>query len=83
VTSAAKAADENKPFIAAVNGCATQNQVQHGVCPQPLKPRPTQTWLVKHAKNPIDEARSNEDQVVAEFAKTFTTKGTKDHEGNS
>jgi hypothetical protein len=28
-TSAAKAASENKPLIAAVNRCATQNQRQH------------------------------------------------------
>jgi hypothetical protein len=28
-TSAAKAGSENKPVIAAVNHCATQNQVQH------------------------------------------------------
>jgi hypothetical protein len=38
VASAAKAVDENKPFIAAVNRCATQNQVEHRVFPQPLKP---------------------------------------------
>jgi hypothetical protein len=42
VTSAAKAVDENKPVIAAVNGCATQNQVQHRVFPQAVKPCPSQ-----------------------------------------
>jgi hypothetical protein len=29
LTAAAKAGAENKPLIAAVNRCATQNQVQH------------------------------------------------------
>jgi hypothetical protein len=37
VTSAAKAGAENKPVIAAVNRCATQNQVQHRVFPQPVR----------------------------------------------
>jgi len=32
--SAAKAVDENRPLIAAVNRCATQNQAQHRVFPQ-------------------------------------------------
>jgi hypothetical protein len=36
-TSAAKAITENKLLIAAVNRCATQNQVQNGVFPQPLQ----------------------------------------------
>jgi hypothetical protein len=35
-TSAAKAGSEDKPVIAAVNRCATQNQVQHRLFPQPL-----------------------------------------------
>ena len=37
-TSAAKAADEDKAVMAAVNRCATQNQVQHQLFPQPVKP---------------------------------------------
>jgi len=36
--SAAKAVDESKPVIAAVNRCANQNQVQERLFPQPLKP---------------------------------------------
>src|SRR5208282_3887139 len=36
-TSAAKADFENTAFIAAVNRCATQNQVQHRVSPQAVK----------------------------------------------
>ena len=43
LTSAAKAASENKPLIAAVNRCATQKQRQHRVYPQPVKPRPFKT----------------------------------------
>jgi hypothetical protein len=37
LTSAAKAVFENKPFIAAVNRCATNNQVQLRLFPQPAK----------------------------------------------
>jgi hypothetical protein len=37
LTSAAKADSENKPSIAAVNRCATQNQVQHRLFPQAVK----------------------------------------------
>jgi hypothetical protein len=33
-----KAADENEPVIAALKRCATQNQVQRRVFPQPVKP---------------------------------------------
>jgi len=33
-----KAAIANKPFIAAVNRCATQNQAQHRVFQQSVKP---------------------------------------------
>jgi hypothetical protein len=43
LTSAAKAAPENKPLIAAVNRCATQNHVQNRVFPQAVKPRPFKT----------------------------------------
>jgi hypothetical protein len=45
VTSAAKAVDENKPVIAAVNRCAAQNQVQHRFFPQPVKPCPFKACL--------------------------------------
>jgi hypothetical protein len=38
-----KAVDENKPVIAAVNRCATQNQVQRRLFPQPVKSCPSQT----------------------------------------
>jgi hypothetical protein len=44
LTSAAKAAGENKPDIAALKRCATQNQVQHRLFPQPEKPRPFQNF---------------------------------------
>src|SRR5450759_3740341 len=37
LTAAAKADSGNKPSIAAVNRCATQNQVQHRLFPQPAK----------------------------------------------
>ena len=37
LTSAAKAAGENKTAIAALKRCATQNQVQHRLFPQPAK----------------------------------------------
>ena len=37
LTSAAEADIGNKRLIAAVNRCATQNQVQQPVCPQPAK----------------------------------------------
>jgi capsule polysaccharide export protein KpsE/RkpR len=39
-TSAAKAGTENRPFIAAVNRCATQNQMQHRVFSQAVKAMP-------------------------------------------
>jgi hypothetical protein len=45
-TSAAKAADEDKAVMAAVNRCATQNQVQHQLFPQPVKPRPFKAKLM-------------------------------------
>jgi hypothetical protein len=38
LTSAAKAYAENKLVIAAINRCATQNQVHNRVFPQPLTP---------------------------------------------
>jgi hypothetical protein len=37
LTAAAKADSENKPVIAAVNRCATQNQVQRRLLPRPAK----------------------------------------------
>jgi hypothetical protein len=37
LTAAAKAGAENKPVIAALKRCATQNQVQYRVFPQPAK----------------------------------------------
>jgi hypothetical protein len=37
LTSAAKAGTEKKPVIAAVNRCATQNQVQQRLFQQPVK----------------------------------------------
>jgi hypothetical protein len=37
VTSAAKAVDENKPVVAAVNRCATQKQLQQRVFPQTVQ----------------------------------------------
>jgi len=37
MTSGAKAVDENKAVIAAVNRCATQNQVRGRLFPQPAK----------------------------------------------
>jgi hypothetical protein len=40
IYAAAKADIENKAVIAAVNRCATQNQGQNRVLPQPVKPRP-------------------------------------------
>jgi hypothetical protein len=43
-TSAAKASSENKPVIAAVNRCATQNQVQHRLFPQAVKSCPSRSW---------------------------------------
>jgi hypothetical protein len=43
--SAAKADTENTPVIAAVNRCATQNQVQRRVFLQLVKPCPTQNHL--------------------------------------
>jgi hypothetical protein len=42
-TAAAKAAAEGKRAIAAVNRCATQNQVQHRLFPQLVKPCPFKT----------------------------------------
>ena len=41
LAAAAKAASGNKPLIAAVNRCATQNQRQHRVFPQPVKSCPS------------------------------------------
>jgi hypothetical protein len=38
LTSAAKAGPENRSLIAAVNRCATQNQEQQQLFPQPVKP---------------------------------------------
>jgi hypothetical protein len=40
--SAAKAVDENKPVIAALKRCSTQDLVQHGVLQQPVKSCPSQ-----------------------------------------
>jgi hypothetical protein len=37
LTSAAKAAGENKPITAALKRCATQNQVQRRLFPQPVR----------------------------------------------
>src|SRR5271157_2155494 len=34
---------QNKPFIAAVNRCATQNQARYRLFPQAVKPCPSQT----------------------------------------
>jgi hypothetical protein len=42
VTSAAKAGTENKLVVAAVNRCATQNQVQPLLFPQAVKSCPSQ-----------------------------------------
>ena len=39
MTSAAEAVDENKPDIAAVNRCATRDQVQHRVFSRKLLQR--------------------------------------------
>jgi hypothetical protein len=36
-SAASKAAGENKPVIAALERCATQNQVQHRLFPQPVE----------------------------------------------
>jgi hypothetical protein len=40
LTSAAKAAPENKSRIATVNRCATQHHVQNRIFPQAVKVRP-------------------------------------------
>ena len=41
LTSAAKAAGEDKPVFAGLKRCATQNQVQHRLFSQPAKPCPS------------------------------------------
>jgi hypothetical protein len=40
-----KAVDEDKPVIAALKRCATQNQAQHGLFPQAVKSCPSQHLL--------------------------------------
>jgi hypothetical protein len=51
---AAKAAPENRPLIAAVNRCATQNQ-EHSTFPQKIRPSETKFVLIHQAELCIDK----------------------------
>ncbi len=66
LTSAAKADSENKPVIAAVNRCATQNQVRHRSFPQPVKPM---VWMALTARLKPRPTRSCA-QIVVGWPKT-------------